>query len=141
MKHTFRWCLLLTLGLLVLGSAVDSADAAASMSEDEFVALLASGENLPDGDVAVGEMPEPTNMSGCSAWYPCIHGGSVSCTGATNTSCSSSGGGCGSVTCDGETTFCPGRCRTWLPIECESFCPSIGKEPVGCDEFGCCICE
>lgn len=141
MRNDFRICLLLTLGLLVLGATVASAGATAGMSEDDFVAALASGADLPVGDSAVGTVPEPTNLSGCSASYICVHGGTVSCTGQVNGTCFASGGGCGWVSCDGEATVCPGRCRPWLPIECWSFCPSIGKDPVGCDEFGCCICE
>lgn len=141
MKRTSRWYLLLALGLVVLGTAVDSAVAESAMAEAEFVALLATGQNLPVGDSAIGTVPEPIPMIGCTATYNCVHGPILTCNGSVNNSCSSSGGGCGSVTCDGQTTFCPGRCRQHLPIECWSFCPSIGKEPVGCDEFGCCICS
>lgn len=75
------------------------------------------------------------DMIGCTASYNCVHGTIISCSAPVNGTCSSSGAGCGSVTCDGQTTWCPGRCRT--DIHCYSFCSSGGY----CDEFGCCDCD
>jgi hypothetical protein len=141
MQHS-RACLFVLLALAFSLSVLTPQPAeAAPLGEDDFVAFLASGSDLTVGEDALGLTPKPTAMSGCTATNLCIHGPSISCTGSTNTSCSSSGARCGQVTCDGQTTSCPGSCRPHLPIDCWSFCPSIGKEPVGCDEFGCCICS
>ena len=77
-------------------------------------------------------------LAGCSAWYPCVHGGSVSCSAPTGT-CISSGQGCGLVDCNGNTTFCPGGCNTdW---SCATFCyTTYGSMDGYCDSLKCCVC-
>ena len=88
---------------------------------------------------AVGDLPlfqpAPIAMT-CTAEYNCVHGTIVSCTGPVNGTCQSSGQGCGRVTCNGQTTRCPGTCVG--DHHCATFC---GFSPTAsCDEFGCCVC-
>lgn len=85
------------------------------------------------------DTPESADMSGCTASYACVHGGSVSCSGPTGT-CTSSGQGCGVVVCNGVATFCPGACNgnDW---SCASFCyQTYGSMDGYCDLTRCCVC-
>lgn len=90
----------------------------------------------PAAAPAIGE-GEAQPMIGCTASYNCVHGTIVSCSGPVNGTCSASGGGCGSVTCGGQTTWCPGRCAG--DHHCLNFC---GWENLNsyCDWAGCCEC-
>lgn len=78
-------------------------------------------------------------VSGCTASYPCVHGGSVNCSAPTGT-CTSSGQGCGLVICNGNSTFCPGACNgnDW---SCATFCyTTYGSMDGYCDSLKCCVC-
>ena len=86
----------------------------------------------------LAEATRGPEAAGCSAWYPCVHGGSVSCSAPTGT-CTSSGQRCGRVTCNGQTTWCPGACQH--AFNCATFCyQNYGSSDGDCDSFGCCIC-
>jgi len=112
-----------------------SAETAASTqptapSVEDFLTWAAEC-SAPEGSA---EAPARFDAAGCTASYNCVHGTIVSCSSPLVGTCISSGAGCGQVTCNGVTTFCPGRCRN--DINCLSFC---GGEGI-CDEFGCCDC-
>lgn len=84
-------------------------------------------------------LPDPQAASGCSAEYFCIHGGSVSCSSPLVGTCTSSGAGCGRVTCNGTTTRCPGYCVG--DHHCWSFCGGFEAPNSYCDWGGCCVCQ
>ena len=80
--------------------------------------------------------PTPAQTLGCEASYNCVHGTTVSCSSPLVGTCTSSGQGCGVVVCNGQTTWCPGRCTG--DHHCAVWC---GFTPnASCDEFGCCVC-
>jgi hypothetical protein len=83
--------------------------------------------------------PAPTPMQlGCSASYNCVHGTTVSCSSPLVGTCTSSGARCGVVTCQGQSTFCPGYCAG--DHHCASFCG--WDDPASyCDDYGCCVCS
>lgn len=105
-------------------------DSVSAPSVESPLCLEPLGEALDD--------PAKVDMAGCTAWYPCVHGGSVSCSAPTGT-CISSGQGCGAVSCNGNVTFCPGNCISHFG--CARFChDNYGSEDGFCDSFGCCVC-
>ncbi len=121
------------------GEATEAVVPTAS-ANDEAVApepapASAEPKQLPRSFEEILEESARADMIGCTASYNCVHGTIVSCSAPVNGTCSSSGARCGSVTCDGQTTWCPGSCRT--DIHCFFFCSSGGY----CDEFGCCECQ
>ncbi len=81
--------------------------------------------------------PEPQPMIGCTAEYNCVHGTTVSCSSPVNGTCQASGAGCGAVFCNGQATWCPGRCIG--DHHCAGFCD--WDPEAFCDEFGCCDCD
>lgn len=90
---------------------------------------------------AVEPTPEPLFLAdGCTAEQFCIHTPpvSVSCSGPPGTTCSSSWGGCGQVTCNGVTTRCPGYCVG--DHHCFNFCWNTYGSLDGFCNFGCCEC-
>jgi len=84
------------------------------------------------------EDPIKVALSGCTASYNCIHGGTVSCSSPLAGTCTSSGQRCGRVTCNGQTTWCAGACQH--AFHCASFCNQQGSTDGYCDSFGCCVC-
>jgi len=120
--------------------------------------FAAAAEAPPDGQPAAAEtaaaapataapeaaadtVPEPLFLDdGCYAEQICIHQppATVSCSGPPNTTCSSSWGGCGRVTCNGVTTRCPGYCVG--DHHCFNFCMNTYGSFEGTCNTGCCDC-
>ena len=115
------------------------APTADQVSESEKDVSSPSSDTSPVLPFLENLLEDPTvDMAGCSAWYPCVHGGSVSCSSPTGT-CISSGQGCGLVVCNGQSTFCPGACNTdW---NCAQFCHfTYGSTDGYCSSTKCCVC-
>ena len=116
-------------------------DEAPAAVDQETVAPRPAGPQLfmPSFESIVDAVVEEELM-GCTAWYPCVHGGSVSCSAPTGT-CTSSGQGCGLVNCNGNVTYCPGGCNTdW---SCARFCyETYGSMDGYCPTTPskCCVC-
>lgn len=102
--------LVLVLALFALPAG--AADGVASASSDSATPFL---DTQPGDDLAW--------LTGCSAEYDCGDGNTVSCTG--NTSCYV---GYGSVTCDGNQTFCPNYCTVQTPC----WCPCPARPTIQC---------
>lgn len=126
---------------VVAGEATAPVETAAAGPEtvplDPACAPAGALDDQPLAGIAL-ENPEP-ELLGCSAWYPCVHGGSVSCS-SPNGTCISSGQGCGLVVCNGAATFCAGACNgnDW---SCARFChDTYGSTDGYCDLTKCCVC-
>lgn len=122
--------------IVVPGASAEPAASTPSTapSVEDFLAWVGDCSAAEGSAEGSAEAPARFDAAGCTASYNCVHGTIISCSSPLVGTCISSGAGCGQVTCNGVTTFCPGRCRT--DIHCLSFC---GGEGV-CDEFGCCDC-
>ena len=82
-------------------------------------------------------LPTPTPAQlGCYASYNCVHGTIVECSSPLVGTCTSSGQGCGVVVCNGQTTWCPGRCTG--DHHCAVWCDF--SPDAHCDDYGCCVC-
>ena len=146
MRRLFAFSLISAL-LLLVGPALwadagldapagPAVDTAAETGEQAPRPLLPRTALVPSLDEALDDHDK--TFSSCSATYPCVHGGSVNCSAPTGT-CSSSGARCGSVTCNGTMTACPGTCMH--AFNCANFCyTNYGSTDGDCDSFGCCVC-
>jgi len=115
--------LAITCALLLMTSLALPGHVVASATAPAEPAAVAE---TPQGTAAAGSCGSPTanqnpfvvtnpfeqafEAIGCTASYNCVHGTILSCTGSVNGACIASGAHCGAVTCDGNTTRCPGFC-------------------------------
>lgn len=135
---------LLVLAVLAL-PWVATAEAAGAGATD--AAAAADGPNAsaaPEQPAALPAVEPPLAplflADGCTAEQICVHQppATVSCSGPPGTTCSSSWGGCGQVTCAGVTTRCPGNCVG--DHHCFNFCWNTYGSLDGYCYFGCCEC-
>jgi hypothetical protein len=143
------------IALAVLAVLAVPCAAAAGVSDDAPPAAAPVAAATPSADVApaapatvassAATAPaaplEPLFLAdGCYAEQYCIHQPPVmvSCSGPPGTTCSSSWGGCGRVTCNGVTTRCPGYCVG--DHHCANFCMNTYGSFDGFCNFGCCEC-
>lgn len=99
-----------------------------------------------DGELSLDFLaPQPQPMAGCNAqancsWSAWTSPATVSCSSPSPGTCTSSTRWCGSVTCNGVTTKCPGAC-TGNP-KCYWFCFEVfGHFDGACDTgSNCCVC-
>jgi hypothetical protein len=143
-RSTLIRCLGL-IALLLAAPAVADDPAASAPALAAAPALALDGGACPDVPAnvtdsgaapAIGE-GDVQPMIGCTASYNCVHGTIVSCSSPVNNTCSASGGNCGSVTCGGQTTWCPGACAG--DHHCARFCDWAPNSY--CDWAGCCVCQ
>lgn len=136
-------CLFATADATAAGESLEAAPTQVEPTADAQEATASpptkTPPTLPFIENLLEEAPQKNNVAGCTAWYPCVHGGSVSCSGPTGT-CTSSGQGCGLVQCNGQASFCPGACQTdW---NCATFCyTTYGSTDGYCDSLKCCVCN
>lgn len=97
----------------------------------------AAAECAPSAAALPWNEPAKNPVLGCTASYNCVHGTIVNCSSPFVGTCTSSGARCGAVTCNGQTTWCPGACNG--PQHCASFCDFSPN--AYCDEYGCCVCD
>lgn len=137
-RSTLVHCLALIALLVALPAAADS-PAAPALTLDAGACPDVPATVVDSGFAAAPAIGEGDSQTviGCTATYNCVHGTIVSCSSPVNGTCSASGGGCGSVTCGGQTTWCPGRCvgSHHCAIYCD-FAPDAF-----CDWAGCCDCD
>jgi hypothetical protein len=150
--HDIRRLASLAVPLLVLGSSIAMAadgTPAAEPAAPEAPAAQPAAQPAPaepaapqpqEGEAGLGAgdlfMPDPVEVAGCTAEIYCINTppDMISCSSATPGTCQSWYGNCGTVSCNGQVTKCPGSCTSG--VHCYSLCGFLQGE---C-EFGCCKC-
>lgn len=138
-----RTSLFLALGVLLMMTgpvhALEEVTTEAAAAQQDQAEIAAPAEIVaPEDPAALPDAEEPLFLTGCTATYNCVHGGTVQCNSPTPGTCTSSGFRCGVVTCNDVSTFCPGACIS--AHHCFEFCLSQGSTDGGCDQFGCCFC-
>jgi hypothetical protein len=144
------------IALVVLAVLAVPCAAAAGVPDDAPTAATAVAAAAPSADVAPAAPAAPASSAaapapvapleplfladGCTAEQICVHQppATVSCSGPPGTTCSSSWGGCGRVTCNGVTTRCPGYCVG--DHHCFNFCMNTYGSFDGFCNTGCCEC-